>query len=249
VTRTWPYAGVVAHRGGGSLAPENTLVAFETGARFGFKVAECDVKLSGDDISFLLHDDTVDRTSGGQGAAADLSYDAIASLDAGSWFDKRFAGERMPTLAELSQTLKRLGMLVNLEIKPSPGRETQTGAAVAREAARLWRGRTPPLLSSFSDDSLSAARDAAPDLPRGLLVTDVPDDWHTRAARLECVSIHVAHKSLDEERVRAFRDAGLFVMAYTVNDLSRAHMLAEWGVDAICTDRIDQIGPAWSRVE
>jgi glycerophosphoryl diester phosphodiesterase len=231
------------------LAPENTLVAFETGARFGFKVAECDVKLSGDDVLFLLHDDTVDRTSNGHGAAVDLSYDAIASLDAGTWFDKRFAGEPMPTLAELSQTLERLGMLVNLEIKPSPGRETQTGTALAREAARLWRGRTPPLLSSFSDDSLSAARDAVPDLPRGLLVTDVPADWHTRAARLECISIHVAHKSLDAGLVQAFKDAGLYVMAYTVNELSRARTLVEWGVDAICTDRIDQIGPAWSSLE
>lgn len=240
---------MAAHRGGGSLAPENTLAAFEVGARLGFTMSECDVKLSSDGVLFLLHDDTVDRTSNGHGAAADLSYDAIASLDAGSWFDKRFAAERMPTLAELSQTLERLGMLVNLEIKPSPGRETLTGTDVAREAARLWRGRTPPLVSSFSEDALAAARDAVPDLPRGLLVTDVPPDWHARAARLECVSIHVAHKSLNAELMQTFKDAGLFVMAYTVNDLSRAQLLVEWGVDAICTDRIDQIGPSWSSLE
>lgn len=248
MTPSWQYGGVAAHRGGGSFAPENTLAGFEAGARFGFTMSECDVKLSGDDVVFLLHDDTVDRTSNGHGAAADLAYDVIATLDAGSWFDKRFAGERMPTLAELAQTLERLDMLVNLEVKPSPGREARTGNDVAREAARLWRGRTPPLLSSFSEDSLAAARDAVPELPRGLLVTDVPDDWHRRAARLECVSIHVRHGSLDSALVRAFKDAGLFVMAYTVNDLDRARTLVGWGVDAICTDRIDSIGPSWSKL-
>ncbi|HEY1728705.1 MAG TPA: glycerophosphodiester phosphodiesterase [Candidatus Baltobacteraceae bacterium] len=243
---TWPYAGVVAHRGGGSLAPENTLAAFETGARFGFKLAECDVKLSGDGVLFLLHDDTIDRTSNGHGAAANLPYNEIAGFDAGSWLDAKFAGERMPTLTDLAQTLKRLDMGVNLEIKPSLGHDAQTGTSVAIEAARLWLGRTPPLLSSFSEDALGAARNAVPDLPRGLLVTKVPPDWRDRTRRLECEAIHVAHTHLDAEVVRAFKDAGLFVMAYTVNDLSRARSLAEWGVDAICTDRIDKIGPAWN---
>jgi glycerophosphoryl diester phosphodiesterase len=244
VNRSWPYAGVVAHRGGGSLAPENTLVAFDTGARFGFKMAECDVKLSADDVLFLLHDDTVDRTSNGHGAAAVLSYDEIAAFDAGSWLDTKFAGERMPTLTDLAESLDRLEMGVNLEIKPSPGRELHTGTAVANAAARLWRGRTPPLLSSFSDEALAAARDAVPELPRGLLVTIVPPDWRERAERLRCESIHVAHTSLDADVVRAFKAAGLFIMAYTVNDLARARLLAEWGVDAICTDRIDTIGPS-----
>jgi len=244
VIRRWPYAGVVAHRGGGSLAPENTLVAFETGARYGFKLAECDVKLSADNVLFLLHDDTVDRTSDGHGAAAVLPYARIAEFDAGSWLDAKFAGERMPTLTDLAGTLERLNMSVNLEIKPSPGRDVRTGTDVANEAARLWRGRTPPLLSSFSDEALAAARDAAPDLPRGLLVTTVPPDWRERAVRLRCESIHVAHTSLDAGVVHAFKDAGLFVMAYTVNDIARARTLAAWGVDAICTDRIDTIGPA-----
>jgi len=244
--RSWPYAGVVAHRGGGSLAPENTLAAFEVGARLGFKLAECDVKLSADDELFLLHDDTVDRTSDGHGAAAELSYGAISGFDAGAWFDAKFAGERMPTLTELSETLERLRMRVNLEIKPSPGREARTGTEVAVETARLWRDRTSPLLSSFSEEALAAAYAAVPQIARGLLVTRVPDDWQERTERLKCESIHVAHTSLDEELVRAFKAAGLFVMAYTVNDLERARALAAWGVDAICTDRIDSIGPAWS---
>ena len=248
MTAGWPYAGVAAHRGGGSFAPENTVAAFEVGARYGFTMAECDVKLSGDNICFLLHDDTVDRTSDGHGSAGELDYATIAGLDAGSWFGPHFSGERMPTLAELAESVAQLHMLVNIEIKPSPGREIRTGEHVAVEAAQLWRGRTLPLLSSFSEDALAAARAAAPDLPRGLLVGTVPADWRERTERLECESLHVEHHALDAALVSAFKSAGLRVMAYTVNELSRARTLVEWGVDAICTDRLDLIGPSWSKL-
>ena len=237
----WPYPRLVAHRGGGSLAPENTLAGFETGARYGAKMAEFDAKLSADGIAFLLHDDTVDRTSDGHGAASDLTYDAIAELDAGSWFDARFAGERMPTLADVAALTQRLDMLVNIEIKPSSGRDEQTGARIARDAQLLWQGRTPPLLSSFSESALSAARRAAPELPCGLLFGIVPDDWHERTRRLGCVSLHARHDGLRAELVAAIKAEGLRMMAYTVNELARARQLARWGVDCICTDRIDLI--------
>jgi glycerophosphoryl diester phosphodiesterase len=243
MTPAWPYPRIVAHRGGGALAPENTLAAFEVGAQYGVKMAELDAKLSADDVVFLLHDDTVDRTSNGHGSAAKLPYHSIAGLDAGSWFGPRFAGERMPTLAEVAKSVERLGMDANIEIKPSPGRERRTGEHVAREAAACWRGRTPPLLSSFSDEALASARAAAPHLPRGLLLDRIMPDWRERAERLACLSIHVEHHALDSAVVRAIKAAGFCLMAYTVNDLARAQRLAWWGVDAICTDRIDSIGP------
>jgi glycerophosphoryl diester phosphodiesterase len=243
VTGSWPYARAIAHRGGGSFAPENTLAAFETGARYGLKMAEFDVKLSADDTVFLLHDDRVDRTSDGHGPAAELRYDDIARFDAGSWFDPGFAGERMPTLAAVAQQVQQLGMDANIEIKPSRGCDARTGERVAREATMLWREGSPPLLSSFSEEALAAARAAAPELPRGLLVLGVPPDWSERVQRLDCLSIHVWHPALDATTVRAFKDAGLCVMAYTVNDLDRARTLLAWGVDALCTDRIDLIGP------
>ncbi|MGB8204876.1 MAG: glycerophosphodiester phosphodiesterase family protein, partial [Candidatus Baltobacteraceae bacterium] len=94
----WPYPNVFAHRGGGALAPENTLAGFDVAARHGQAAAEFDVKLSADDVPFLLHDDTVERTSNGRGAAASLRYVELAGLDAGGWFGPEFAGERMPTL-------------------------------------------------------------------------------------------------------------------------------------------------------
>lgn len=240
---TWPYPRVVAHRGGGSLAPENTLAAIDTGARLGLKMIEFDAKLSADDVVFLLHDDTVNRTSNGRGAAAQLTYAEIAALDAGSWHDARFAGEGMPTLDQVAARCAAHGLAANVEIKPCPGRERSTGRLVADEASRLWAGAgAPPLLSSFSFDALAAAREAQPALPRGLLFGAVPADWHAQTDALECVSLHADHRKLDAPLVAEIKAAGLFILAYTVNDPARARLLGEWGVDSICTDRIDLIG-------
>lgn len=240
---SWRYPRIVAHRGGGSLAPENTLAAIEVGARLGLKMIEFDAKLSADDVVFLLHDDTVERTSNGRGRAAKKAYAELAALDAGSWYDVRFAGARMPTLEQVHDRCAALGLAANVEIKPCRGRDAATGRLVAQEAGRLWQGDgTPPLLSSFSFEALAAARDARPDLPRGLLFGSVPADWRAQTAALACLSLHADHRKLDERLVGQIKAAGLFILAYTVNEPQRARLLARWGVDAICTDRIDLMG-------
>lgn len=238
----WPYPRVVAHRGGGTLAPENTLAGIRTGANLGLKMIEFDAKLSADNVVFLLHDDNVDRTSDGQGPAAQMDYAAIERLDAGSWFGAAFKGERMPTLDDVAGACRQYGLAANIEIKPCPGRDAITGTIVAQRALQLWSGHSSaPLLSSFSYDALRAARDAAPTLPRGLLFTSLPPDWREQVKSLDCVSLHVNHRVLDESLVKEIKTEGLKILVYTVNELARARELAAWGVDAICTDRIDQI--------
>jgi len=238
----WTYPRVVAHRGGGTLAPENTLAGIRTGANRGLKMIEFDAKLSADNVVFLLHDDDVDRTSDGRGPAARMDYASLSGLDAGSWFDAAFNGERMPTLDAVAGACLQYGLAANIEIKPCPGREVLTGEIVAQHAARLWSGHPDaPLLSSFSYDALRAARDAAPALPRGLLFGSLPRDWREQSKRLDCVSLHVNHRVLNEALVREIKAEGLRILVYTVNDLARARELAAWGVDAICTDRIDEI--------
>ncbi|KVC49810.1 glycerophosphoryl diester phosphodiesterase [Burkholderia ubonensis] len=241
----WPYPRVVAHRGGGTLAPENTLAALDEGARSGHAMVEFDAKLSADDVTFLLHDDTVDRTSDGHGQAARMRYAELAALDAGAWFDARFAGERMPTFEAAAARCVALGLMANVEIKPCPGRERETGQRVAADAAAYWRdAAVPPLLSSFSFEALQQARETAPELPRGMLYEAVPDDWYAQVVDvLGCVSLHADHTRLDEPLVRAIKAAGLRILVYTVNDPERARELVRWGVDAVCTDRIDLIGP------
>jgi glycerophosphoryl diester phosphodiesterase len=241
----WPYAAVAAHRGAGLLAPENTLAAMRVGAAHGHRMFEFDVKLTGDGKPILLHDATVDRTTDGIGPAGALAFAEIAQLDAGSWHGAAFAGEPVPTLSAISAFLHANGLQANVEIKPSPGREAETGAAVAMAAASLWRGAAvPPLLSSFSEAALDAARRAVPRLPRALLIgRSWPDDWAERLRRLGCVAIDPHHSVLDRERVARIRGERFRVVTYTVNDVERAAQLRAWGVDCVITDAVDAILP------
>jgi glycerophosphoryl diester phosphodiesterase len=240
----WPYPPYIAHRGAGKLAPENTLAAMRAGADHGYRMFEFDVKLSADREPFLLHDATLERTTSGKGPADSLTMAALGRLDAGAWLGAEFAGERIPTLAEVSDWLLGNDFMANIEIKPSPGQEVATGLAVAAAAARHWGARAlPPLLSSFSEAALEAARQAAPTLPRALLLDRLPQDWLARLRHLDCVALDANHRSLTEQVVAQAHHAGYRVLAYTVNDPARAALLRDWGVDCVITDAVDRIGP------
>ncbi|EKT56001.1 glycerophosphodiester phosphodiesterase [Providencia sneebia] len=239
----WLYPRIIAHRGGGKLAPENTLAAIDMGAHFGHKMIEFDVKLSSDGQAFLLHDDTLDRTSNASGIAGDLSWDQLVKIDAGSWYSDDFIGEQLPLLSQVAERCKQYNMMANIEIKPTTGLETETGKVVSLMAQELWHGQVAPLLSSFSIEALESAKKAVPELPRGLLLDEWRDDWYELVIRLGCISIHLNHELLDQQRVEILKKAGLSILVYTVNDPSRAKQLLGWGVDAICTDCIDLISP------
>ncbi|MEI8327122.1 MAG: glycerophosphodiester phosphodiesterase, partial [Betaproteobacteria bacterium] len=174
----WPYPRWIAHRGAGKLAPENTLAALRLGAAHGYRMFECDVKLSSDGVPFLLHDKTLERTSRGAGVAGEKTWSELSQLDVGSWHSRSYAGEPMPTLEHIAAYCLRNGYFLNIEIKPTPAQESLTGAVVAQSAARLWRGAAaPPLLTSFRPEALLAAKAAAPELPRGLLLDSLWSGW------------------------------------------------------------------------
>jgi glycerophosphoryl diester phosphodiesterase len=242
--KDWPYPRHIAHRGAGKLAPENTLAAFRHGASFGYRMFEFDVKLSGDGKPVLMHDAMLDRTTTGSGRVDAMTLGELAVLDAGAWHSPAFAGEPIPTLAAIARYTQANGFMVNIEIKPVPGNEYRTGAAVALDALSLWRDvAVPPLLSSFSEEALEAARKTAPDLPRALLLDKLPPDWLDRLRRLECVALDANHRELDAAVIGAAHAAGFKVLCYTVNDPARAQDLLGWGLDGLITDAVDQIRP------
>ncbi len=238
----WPYPARIAHRGAGLLAPENTLAALRLGHAFGYRMFEFDAKLSGDGAVVLMHDATLERTTDGRGRVAACSLADLMRLDAGAWHGPQYAGEGVPTLARAAAWLRANGLHANVEIKPCPGREAETGAAVALEAALAWQGASVlPLLSSFSESALEAAAGAAPALPRALLLESVPQDWAARCVRLGCVAVVVAEQLLDAPLVARMHAAGLRVLAYTVNLPQRAQALGQWGLDGLITDAVDRI--------
>lgn len=240
----WNYPRFVAHRGAGKLAPENTLAAMRAGFSHGYRMAEFDVKLSGDGVPFLLHDDTLDRTTDGHGRADAFTWAELAKLDAGSWHSAAYAGEPIPSLAAIARWARANDTLCNIEIKPMPGAERRTGAAVALDARELWRNATiPPLLSSFSEEALAAAGEVVPELPRALLADRVPANWEERLAHLGCVALDTNCSAIDRALVLAVHRAGHRLLTYTPNDPARVAELLAWGVDAVITDAVDRVSP------
>ncbi|MDE2298737.1 MAG: glycerophosphodiester phosphodiesterase [Burkholderiales bacterium] len=240
----WPYPLWIAHRGAGKLAPENTLAAFRVGASHGYRAFECDVKLSADGVPFLLHDATLQRTTSGHGVAARLTWDELSRLDAGGRHSRGYAGEPMPSLAGIAAYCQRNGYALNIEIKPSPGDESATGRVVATEAARLWAGQAvPPLLSSFSVDALQSALDAAPALPRALLLDSLRAGWFEQAQALSCAAVVTNYSVMDATLIARLHVAGLRALVYTVNDPAEAHRLMALGIDGIITDAVDRFSP------
>jgi glycerophosphoryl diester phosphodiesterase len=243
-TGLWTFPRLLAHRGGGALAPENTLAGVRLAARLGYAGTEFDVKLTAEGVPVLMHDENLDRTTSGHGAVAAASLTDVQALDAGNWFGRAFASERVPTYEAAAGLCRALGLWANVEIKPCPGRGAETGRSVARESMRLWAGYAqPPLLSSFSVEALAAAQATAPLLPRALLVEDPPADWHAALAGLGCVALHLAHSRATPELAAAVHAAGYGLLCYTVNDPARAALLYSVGVDCIVTDRLDLFDP------
>ena len=198
----WPYPRWVAHRGAGKLAPENTLAAFRLGAHHGYRMFECDVKLSADDVPFLMHDASLDRTTTGKGIGGSQPWRDLSQLDAGSWHSRAHAGEPLPSFENIARYCLRNGYFLNIEIKPTPGTERHTGEVVARHAARLWQGAAvPPLLTSFDPEALEGAQAAQPDLPRGLLLDKLWKGWLENALTLGCEAIVCNHALWDTSTV------------------------------------------------
>jgi glycerophosphoryl diester phosphodiesterase len=240
----WPYPRWVAHRGAGKLAPENTLAAFRVGASHGYRAFECDVKLSADGVPFLLHDSTLQRTTSGHGLAAALTWNELARLDAGAWHSPAFAGEPLPRFDAVARFCLRRGDALNVEIKPSPGAERETGRVVAGMAATLWAGSpTLPLLSSFQPASLEGARDAAPHLPRALLLDALRERWLEEALALGCAAVVTQHALIDAGVLGRIHAAGLRGLVYTVNDPADAQRLIALGIDGLITDAVDRFTP------
>ncbi len=236
----WTYPRVLAHRGGGTLAPENTIAALRCAVTLGFRAVEFDVMAVRDGGLVLMHDPMLGRTVRGDGCVVDFTTYELSAMDAGSWHSPRFAGESVPDFSAAADFCLAHGLWMNAEIKPAPGTDAHTGQQVAAACRHLPAGSV--LLSSFSVDALRAAQAAAPEVPRALLVDTISDDWERQLHALAAVALHVNARSLTAVQAAAIKSAGFGLLCYTVNDPERGRALRAIGVDAICTDRLDLIG-------
>jgi glycerophosphoryl diester phosphodiesterase len=239
---TWPYPLWIAHRGAGKRAPENTLAAFKLGASLGYCMFECDVQVSADGVPFLLHDDTLERTTNGSGLACAKTWAELRALEAGSWHSTEYAGVPIPSLDEVGRFCCERGLLLNLEIKPSAGQEERCGRLIAQAVQRDWAeegkaGRCP-LLSSFKPEALLAAQLAAPELPRALLLESMQADSLGIAQSLGCVAVVLEASQWTSLQATCVSDLGMACMTYTVNSADRAFELTRMGVVGLITDSL-----------
>lgn len=239
----WTYPRIIAHRGGGSLAPENTLEAFQCGFNYGFRAVEFDVMLTKDRVPVVVHDEQLGRTVAGAGLIAEIESAALFALDAGSWFDPTLTQVRVPAFRQVLDFCTRNGIWMNIEIKPAAGFEEVTGTVVAETVLGFYQNTNfpLPLFSSFALDALAVAQQVAPQVPRGVLFDRLPANWLKMAQELDVVSVHTNHRNLTAPMSNAIKQAGFGLACYTVNDPDLARELLRWGVDALFTDNIKTI--------
>lgn len=236
---------VIAHRGASAAAPENTIAAFERAYAEGARWIETDVKLTRDGVPVLFHDDTLDRTTNGTGAIAEIDWAQLRELDAGSWFNTLYKGARVPRLSDgLAFALKHK-MRFNLELKPCPGRTQATVMVAMIEIAKHWpENAPPPLLSSFDTDALAQAAKLHPQWPRGLLLNEWQDDWPALVRKTGASLLHINADRFTPDQIAVLRKLQMPLLAYTVNDPLRARELLHSGITAVFCDRPKAIIPA-----
>lgn len=233
---------IIGHRGASAYAPENTIAAFDRALAMGCRYLEFDVMLSADGEPFVFHDETLKRTTNGQGEIGLVTAEYLQGLDAGGWFSKRFCGEKIPHFRDVLQWLTFSDVRANIEIKPYPGTSEQTTVAILSHINRYWPQNKPlPLISSFDLAALTLCRSLAPEMPIGLLLDEWDKDWSVKAKELHCYSVHCNKRALTAARVQQIKEQGYQLFVYTVNRRRQANKLFDWGVDAVFSDYPDLI--------
>lgn len=235
---------VIGHRGAAAYAPENTLAGFHAAKALGCTWVEFDVRLTADNALIICHDDALARTTGARGRISKLPLAKMRQLDAGSWFGSGFVGERLPTLDEVLALCRDIGLGANVEIKAERGRAAATAVAVAGCLARLGEKLSQILISSFLAGAVEGAAMSMPAIPRGMLWRQLPRNWRGIAERLGCATIHCGQANLTKKEAAEVCRAGYPLLAYTVNDASRARELFAWGVASVFSDVPDIIAHA-----
>lgn len=230
----------IAHRGASGYAPENTMAAFEKAVEMGADYIEIDVQMSRDGVPIIIHDDTLDRTTDGEGSLSVYTLEELKELDAGSWFDEEFAGETIPTLDEV---LKEFGGRINilLELKSPeyyPGIEEKVVESIKRYNL-AEPGNNEIIIQSFNHASVMKSKELLPQVPHGVLVgkdwKNVTDDQLKEFATYADY-FHPNFNIVTAELVDRVHQVGMTINPYTIKKKSEAKKLHELGVDGLITD-------------
>jgi len=220
---------LVGHRGASANAPENTLASFNK-AKTVADFVEYDVWSTADGQLVVIHDSTVDRTTNGKGAVSSMTLAELRSLDAGSWFNSAFAGEKIPTAEETIRAI---------QTEAAPFMERK-GGTVAQFVDLLNRVPLRPegIVMSFDYAFIVELKKAKPDVQIGWLGSGPL----TAAQIAQAIADGVSHfvwstADITSESINLIHQSGALVFAWTINDLGSVSVLSAGGVDGIITDR------------
>ncbi|MGV2986822.1 glycerophosphoryl diester phosphodiesterase [Vibrio sp. E150_011] len=227
-----------AHRGVSSIAPENTLAAFNLAKAYHCDWIEIDVQLSLDNIPMVIHDQTIDRCSNGTGKVSSMTQAELQTVDAGSWFGWEFNKETIPTLSETLELAKNNGTKVNIEIKAYPEDDVfllcdQIKAVIIKsniEASDL-------LFSSFDTDVLKYLGVIFPEIKRGQLWKHIPSNANYILLAVSAFSVHCDYRYLTDKQAKYIKSLGYELYCYTPNCPETVSEYWYWGVDMMITDR------------
>ena len=232
------------HRGASAEAPENTLAAFSLALRQDADGVELDAQRCASGEVVVVHDETLQRTTGSPGPVTQASWSLIRTLEAGGWKSERFRGERIPLLAEVLEAFPRL---VNVELKTEEIDDRGLTSEVVR-VIRAARAEDRVLLSSFNPVCLLRARLLAPRIPRALLFESA-QRWLLRSGLLAPLlgadAMHPEHVLATPDRVARWRGRGYSVGCWTVDDAQEAALLVESGVSGVITNRPSAMRARW----
>jgi glycerophosphoryl diester phosphodiesterase len=230
------FPRIIGHRGSAGTTPENTLLSFREAFEGGARAIEFDVVLTRDGVPVVFHDATLDRTTTGSGPIHEHTLAELKALDAGSWKLPTFTGEPIPTLEETLKLVREFDIIIDVELKPAPGRADATAKAAIEIIEEFWPGDCPtPLLSSFDPACLAVALDLKPYWPRLHLFDQYYEDWRMQIEKSQASFIGTT-VSQPKQAIANFIDSGIPAYFYTVNAVKQAEILFRLGAAGLFTD-------------
>lgn len=235
-----PSYATVAHRGASAYAPENTMAAFKKAAAMEVDYIEFDVQMTKDGQLVVIHDSTVDRTTDGEGSVGEMTYDQLRQLDAGSWFNAAYQGEKIPALREVLDAFGgRVGMLLELK-RPAqyPGIELKLAMELKQRHLDMPKKHAGVIVQSFDTESLKEVRTLMPHIPVAVLVANARKLTASTLLdyRRYADAVHPKLTGLNRPLVERIRSFGLNVMGWTARNDWNAAALDHAGVDGVIAD-------------
>lgn len=229
--------GVVAHRGASAEAPENTLAAFRRAIDLGVDMIELDLQLSRDGVPVAIHDTSIARTCdpSREEQVHQLSLDELRKLDAGSWFDGEFRGEKLPLLLEiLSLKRGKTGLMLELKAGAQLAEELVSAVKLDLECEPEWTATSPIVLGSQDIPMVQALLQQ---FPREQIVGIAPDNATLEVYQdLGLKKFSIYHGLATPERMKSLTQDGCSVWVWTVDDPQLGHKLTEAGAIGIITN-------------